>query len=82
MTSTRLKYVKLTPALVLELLSLANFKVPPDAHALEKMAYDRETGNIVLLIESPSFPEVTGPGEMQELERTADEFIETDGIPV
>lgn len=65
--TARLKYVKLTPEMVLTFMREKGVPLPADARILDKMAYDKETGNIVCLVESIEFAEVTGPNELKEL---------------
>lgn len=66
MTSYRLKYVKLNHDAVLAFLR-TRVSLPEDVQISSQMAYDKETGCVVCLLESAAFPEVAGPGEIAEI---------------
>jgi hypothetical protein len=66
MTPPRLKYVKLDHDAVLAFLR-TRISLPDDTKIRPEMAYDKETGSLVCLLESEEFPEVTGPDALTEI---------------
>jgi hypothetical protein len=61
----RLKYVKFTPeAIIAYLRSVSD--LPPDAKVV-KMGRDKETGYVVCLVASESFPEAVGVASVPEI---------------
>lgn len=61
----RLKYVKFTPEMILAFLR-SQKSLPADAKP-EKMGFDKETGYVVCLVSSETFPEVAGPSGIPEI---------------
>lgn len=67
MISTRLSYVRLSPENAFAALRpLFPAAFPPDVRPV-KIGYDKETDYLVLLLESSTFAEVSGPEGIPEI---------------